>query len=114
RNDPPIARRPNLKAFDLVTLHIRRSVHLFTCGAGGFASYCFWFVPPGLPLNRACRSALCSRGRTNSTGWLAKRNLRIGNHCRLVIGLRQLEKRWSVPATNISLSRSITGSNRLR
>ena len=30
------------------------------------------------------------------------------------VGLRQLEKRSSIPAINISLSRSITGSNRLR
>lgn len=27
------AQCPSVKAFDLVTLYIRRSVHLFTCGA---------------------------------------------------------------------------------
>lgn len=33
--------------FDLVTFYNRHSVSLFTCGAGGSASHCFWFVQPG-------------------------------------------------------------------
>ena len=31
----------SLQPFDLVSFYNRRSVNLFTCGAGGFASHCF-------------------------------------------------------------------------